>query len=500
MSILQNACSQPVTQSVSHNNMQITVASGYLPPSDHSIQAAADQAELKLKVPDFVRDVCNITAGGHFLSQSEIADKIQQEWESTKIRKEFTGKKHKFIRSDNNKAYNNFMEARNDFFKDKENLARRVQHTINSMERLNVPGNTPLEQSVNLINLLLKQRYGNNEPSESANSDDILQDLLDVNNLNQAKENLETASNMSDEEQDMLSQVADLKNKPEPQEGQEPQNGQGGKAISAGTETKFTAKGKRILKNAMHLADAQLAEILKISRKMKAFSKLRTSKVQEFTPDVDGSQVRNRTMQNYGELARIKASQYAQKSATPNLFNYRAVTNQYTIRERGRFLEKKQLLYVLVDCSGSMCEDGYTRINMAAGILVNRLMAVAKGDATVYWRFFDTVVHDVTFVDTKAKAQESISKIIEAGQYDGGGTNFDVAISSAVEHIESLKETMQFAKPEIFMVTDGSCSCKLKRDDLKGIKLHAGIVADENPAQLKALVGATGGAYINFYD
>jgi len=92
MSILQNACSQPVTQSVSHNNMQITVASGYLPPSDHSIQAAADQAELKLKVPDFVRDVCNITAGGHFLSQSEIADKIQQEWESTKIRKEFTGK------------------------------------------------------------------------------------------------------------------------------------------------------------------------------------------------------------------------------------------------------------------------------------------------------------------------------------------------------------------------------------------------------------------------
>jgi hypothetical protein len=57
---------------------------------------------------------------------------------------------------------------------------------------------------------------------------------------------------------------------------------------------------------------------------------------------------------------------------------------------------------------------------------------------------------------------------------------------------------MQFAKPEIFMVTDGGCHCSLKRDDLKGVKLHAGIVADENPAQLKALVGATGGAYIEF--
>jgi uncharacterized protein with von Willebrand factor type A (vWA) domain len=136
---------------------------------------------------------------------------------------------------------------------------------------------------------------------------------------------------------------------------------------------------------------------------------------------------------------------------------------------------------------------------MAAGILVNRLMAVAKGDANVYWRFFDTSVYDVTFVDDKAKAQSSISKILQTEQYDGGGTNFDVAIKSAVEHIESLKDTMQFAKPEIFMVTDGGCSCNLKRDDLKGIKLHAGIVADERPQQLQALVGATGGAYINFY-
>jgi uncharacterized protein with von Willebrand factor type A (vWA) domain len=169
------------------------------------------------------------------------------------------------------------------------------------------------------------------------------------------------------------------------------------------------------------------------------------------------------------------------------------------IRERGRFFERKQLLYVLVDCSGSMVEEGGRRINMAAGILVNRLMAVAKGDATVYWRFFDTQAHEVTFVDDKSKAQESIAKILETEQYGGGGTNFDAAISSATEHIESLKETMKFAKPEIFMVTDGGCRCSIKREQLKGIKLHAGIVADEHSQQLQKLVGETGGAYINFY-
>ena len=462
------------------------------------IQAAADKAELKLKVPSFVRDVCNIAAGGSFIPQEELGARIQQEWESTNIRKDFSGSKFKVIRGDNNRTYNTLGEARDSFFREKESLARRTHAAINSMDRLDVPGATPLEQSLNLINLLLKQRYGNDAPEAGARDSDVLQDLLEPSNLKQAKMNLDSAKNLSSEEQDLLSQVADLKNKPEQKSSESPNGGFGGAGFGDGTVTDFTAKGKRILSNAMHLADSSLAEILKISRKMKAFSKLKTGKVQEFTPDSEGNQVRNRSMQNYGELAKIKSTQYAQKVTMPNLFNYRSVTNQYMIRERGRYLDKKQLLYVLVDCSGSMQEDDGARINMAAGILVNRLMAVAKGDANLYWRFFDTVVYDSTFVDDKDKAKESMSKILQSDTYNGGGTNFDVAIRSAVEHIESLKETLEYAKPEIFIVTDGSCSCRVSRAELKGIKLHAGIVAHENPAQLKELVGVSGGAYINF--
>ena len=476
--------------------MQITVAPGYLPPSDQTIQAAASQADLKLKVPDFVRDVCNISAGGSFISQEEINSRIQDEWDSTKVRKEFTGKKYKFIRDDNNRAYDNYMDAQRAFFNDKERLARKVQETINSMESMDVPGNTPLEQSVNLINLLLKQRYGSSDAS-GKNSDDVLDDLLERDNVKQAKQNIQDASNLSQAEEDLLDQIAELKNK-NSEESKEAGTGFGGKGIADCSLTGPTAKSKRVLRNAMFLADNQLAEVLRISRKMKAFSKLKTAKIQEFTPDAEGNQVRNRVMNNYGELARIKSEQYAQKVTMPKIFNYRTVTNQYMIRERGKFLEKKQLLYVLVDCSGSMTEDGHSRINMAAGILVNRLMAVAKGDATVYWRFFDTVAHECTFVDNKEKAQQSISKILEQENYDGGGTNFDVALNTAVEHIESLKESVKFAKPEIFMVTDGGCSCHLKRDDLKGIKLHAGIVASEYPRDLHNLVSATGGAFINF--
>lgn len=482
--------------------MQITVAPGYLPPSDIAIKTVADQAGIKLKVPDFVRDVCNISAGGNFIPQEEINSRIEAEWSRTIIRREFTGKKTRFIRGDNNKSYNNFLDARKSFFQEKEKLAQRVRSAIDSMQNMDVPGGSPLEQSVNLIDLLLKQRFGTKPEPEtgapnSACDDDVLSELLDVENMQRAKENLQTAQNMSADEQDLLDQIAELKEKKENRTN-DSTSGQGGKGVGDGTLKGFTAKGKTILRNAMHLADGQMAEILKVSRKMKAFSKLRTSKIQEFTPDVEGNQVRNRVMSHYGELPRIKSAQYADKAVTPHLFNYRSVTNQYMIRERGRFLEKKQLLYVLVDCSGSMQDDGYQRINKAAGILVNRLMAVAKGDATVYWRFFDTMAHEVTFVDDKAKAQDSIAKIIDSGAYSGGGTNFDVALNSAVEHIESLKGTVNFAKPEIFMVTDGGCRCSLKREDLKGIKLHAGIVSNEHSGELQRLVGATGGAYIDF--
>jgi uncharacterized protein with von Willebrand factor type A (vWA) domain len=476
--------------------MQITVAPGYLPPSDHAIQVAASQAELKLEVPDFVRDVCNIYAGGNFISQEEINIRIQNEWDSTRVRKEFIGNKYKFIRGDNNSSYDNYMAAHRAFFNDKENMARKVQETINSMESMDVPGNTPLEQSVNLINLLLKQRYGSADAS-GMNSDDVMNELLKRNNVNKAKQNIQDASNLSQLEEDLLEQIAELKNKNN-YETTRNRSGFGGKGISDCSLTGPTAKGKRVIRNAMHLADAQLAEVIRISRKMKSFSKLKTSKIQEFTPDVEGNQVRNRAMKNYGEFARIKSEQYTQKVTIPKIFNYRAATNQYMIRERGIFHEKKQLLYVLVDCSGSMAEGGGSRINMAAGILVNRLMAVAKGDATVYWRFFDTTAHACTFVDSKEKAQKSISKIIEHENYDGGGTNFDAALCSAVEHIESLRESVKFSKPEIFMVTDGGCSCSVKLKDLKGIKLHAGVVSSEYSNDLFNLVSASGGAYIDF--
>jgi uncharacterized protein with von Willebrand factor type A (vWA) domain len=151
---------------------------------------------------------------------------------------------------------------------------------------------------------------------------------------------------------------------------------------------------------------------IKISRKLKSVSKLRVSKLTKFEPDVQADEVRNRMMRSYSELGKIKSSQFSSMISAPGVFKYRAATNQYMIRERGKYTEKKQLLYILIDCSGSMVEDEGTRISLAAGVLINRLMALADGDATLYWRFFDTKSYDVTYVDNKEDAYASISTVL----------------------------------------------------------------------------------------
>lgn len=494
--------------------MQTTVAAGYLPPTDLYIQSAADNASLKLKAPEFIRDVCNINAGGKFLTSEEINKKIMRELELKPITRG-SNKNKPFSRTDRDLAYETYQAAETAFIKSHEDLAQKMRNAIEMLPAMDVPGGSPMEKAINLLKILAAQT-GEEEAGEGKHENEFLRELLSQSNLAKAKKNIKEAQNLSAKERDLLKQLADLKkqsenksNKAPPPpgsagsdnpgdaEGSNKNGGTKGKGIADGTVTGKTDKGQQQLDSILQLTDKQLGMILRVSRKLKAFSKLRTSKISKFEPDAEGEEVRNRSMKSFDEISKLKGHQFGQKTIMPKLFNYRTVTNQYAIRERGKFVEKKQLLYVLVDCSGSMQEDDNQRINKAAGILVNRLMAVADGDAELFWRFFDTRSHEFHHVTNKEEAHASIMQVMNEGYYNGGGTNFTVAISDAVSHIESIKDTMQLAKPEIFMVTDGSCSCKLKAKDLKGIKLHAAIVARNGSDDLPKLVEDTGGLYID---
>ena len=474
--------------------MQTTVALGYLPPSNQAIKEMADKVNLKAQAPDFIRDLCIIKAGGRYMTPEELDNQIKQSLLDDQPIIMTGDKKYPFRTSHDGKNHKNYASAYSSFLNESYALVQQVKNAIEAFPAT-LLGDSPLEHAVNLVQALANGAGVGNSP---LSENELIPHILKPNHIQQLKNTINEAKNLTKSESDLLKTLSELKNKPESQQ-DENSDGAYGKMIADGTQTGPSAKKKALIENIKVLSDNRMKEILKVSRRMRSFSKLKVNKIQHFVPDAEGSEVRDRPMKNYGELGKIKPTQFTQMISMPHMFNYRAATNQYVVRERGKHVEKKQLLYVLVDCSGSMKEDDGSRINMAAGILINRLMAVAKGDAQVYWRFFDTVTYPAEYCETKSQANESIYKILNTEQYEGGGTNFDVAISSAIEHIKELRTANEsLIKPEIFMVTDGDCECDFKKEGMDGIKLHAGIVSSGGSTSLKNLVGATGGAYIDF--
>lgn len=480
--------------------MQTTISRGYLPPSDVTIQTAAKSAAIKTKASSFVIDVCNLNADGRFMNVDELHTAIEKDLEEKFPIVRSSDKSRPFKRSDNNNTYQRFSEARESFVKDNMELAQKVRHTLSSIPDTAVDGASPMERAINLIKLLEAQQ-GNSSSDENESELSQLNNLLSRENVSKAAKALSDAQDLSEKEKSLLKDLNDIKNKSNGKsknnkEGKIKSDGSKG-GMSDGTVTTPTGTKGKLVDSAVHLSDRQLAAIISVSRKLKAISKLNTHKVTEFAPDKAGQEVRNKSMTNLDDIARLKGTALAQMVVNKPLFNYRAVTNQFVIRERGNFKERKQLLYVLVDCSGSMRDDGFNRINMAAGVLVNRLMAVASGDAKLFWRFFDTCVHKETFVEDKHQAFDSIEYILKGDNYNGGGTNFDEAIRTSVSHIESISESLDIVKPEIFMVTDGDCACRLSLKDLKGIKLHTAFVASSGGGQqLKKLSTDSGGVVL----
>ena len=170
---------------------------------------------------------------------------------------------------------------------------------------------------------------------------------------------------------------------------------------------------------------------LEVSRNLDYYSKMQVRRSVKFQPDPEGDAVRTRPIQNLDELGRIHAAEYA----LPKAYRlYRAVAKISPVRERGKRVEKQQLLYLLIDASGSMEGE---RMHRAGGVLMNRLKAVVSGDAQVYVRFFDSFLHEEHFSDSPESAK-SLIRLFEAENFSGGGTNIVGALRNTQERIETL--------------------------------------------------------------
>jgi len=436
----------------------------YLAPSAEEMQEVAKKVGLKSFSRDFVADLANLAAGGAIQAPSKYRKIIRKKVEERGIKTSSDGEYEMPKGADYTWEKSQYKAL--DAHTAKEmSYHQNVCDFLESVDISRFPGETPLTQTMSMLKMLSLQKGGASEGG--SNGGEILPIFQedDDNPPGSIKKKLydqmETVASLTEEELDMLD--------PEREE-----------VLSVLSK----------LKIAEELATPNKALMLKVSRKLDQFSKMKSRKTKIEKPNSDGNEMRTRGIEHLGELPQINKPEWATYRKSKKLFMYKAVTGQTPLRERITKEERKQAIFILVDGSGSMSG---TKHYKASGVIMNRLKAVIEGNAEVFVSVFDTEMGEVNKATSKEEAKELIKKFTN-GNFDGGGTDIAEAVKSAHQYMEDkVKEGAMLCRPEIVVLTDEDSSADgVKKSDIKGSVVH-GFAMETNNPNLVALAASTGG-------
>ncbi len=223
--------------------------------------------------------------------------------------------------------------------------------------------------------------------------------------------------------------------------------------------------------------------MLEISRVCMKFTKLQCRRQRKLVPDPAGAERRTRPIEAVGELPRLVANAWAVSEVDEDLFWTKVVRGELEVREKVTRQEKKQVVFILLDGSGSMKGKRHWK---ASGVIMHFLKAAAKGDCVVWLSVFDTRLSKVEKAETPEQAKALIKKFL-TGNYLGGGT--DIGGSTKAAHAFLEKEIASGAalwRPEVVVLTDEDTSFSgCKPADVRGTTVHSFAMEVANPGLVK---------------
>ena len=433
----------------------------YILPSRVEMQEVATQVGVKRFAPDLVEDIANLAAGGKINPPSTYRRQVEK-WEEEHLPSPDSN--GCWWLSQGSTTSNRFEAVANNTEK-KMRYHQNVSDFLGSLDIDGLPGATPVEKAMSLLKLLATQKGGENAGGDGQESLPIFSDNENPEataaKLNEA---VDTAGSLTEDEKKLL----------------------GEETVSA---SDVVEKGEDP-KQARKLAEDMLSgkeKMIEISRHLDQLSRMQVRRSKKVEPDPEGDDVRFRPMKHLGEIGRIPQSEWA----LPRPFRmYRHITGQTLVRERCTRIERKQLLYLIIDCSGSMGSG--QRIYKAGGILMNRLKAVIAGDAELYVRLFDNGLKQEHHVATPEEAREVMKHFTESN-YSGGSTDIPGCAKAAQTRIEEIIAEGAHYRPELVVITDGDDDTSgMSIKDFPGTKLHAFVVECRNQ-NLTKLAERTGG-------
>lgn len=444
------------------STLRTTPPPTYISPSQEEMKAAAQQAGVRRFAPQLVEDIANLAAGGSIKPPSTYRPTVDRWAEDNLPAADSDGE---WSLSKGGYTKNRF-EAIRDRAEGRMRYHQNVCDFLNTLDVDGLPGATPVDKAMSLLKLLATQQGGENTGGDG--QAEVLPIFQDNDNpegvaakLNEA---VDTVDSLDEDEKALIDDEATSES-----DGSE----DGDDPTQARKLAEDMLKGK--------------GKMIEIARHLDQLSRMQVRRQRKVEPDLEGEEVRFRPMKHLGEIGRIPQAEWA----LPRPYRmYRHITGQTPVRERCTRIERKQLLYIIIDCSGSMGSG--QRIYKAGGILMNRLKAVIEGEAELYVRLFDSDLKQEHHAATPQEARE-VMKYFTERNFSGGSTDIPGCAKAAQKRIDEIIAEGAHYRPELVVITDGDDdTTSLSAHDFPGTKLHAFVVECRNQ-HLTKLAERTGG-------
>lgn len=441
----------------------------YLLPTGEEMRAAADAVGLRSFSRDLVADLINLAAGGEINPPSSYRGRVLDEVEEKLPAPDSDGE----WKLSSGRWTKDRQEAVNDSLNRAMAYHQAVADFLETVDLSKFPGQTPLQQAMSMLKLLSQQEGG----SGGGENGERLPIFIDNDNPEKTAEQLsdimDEVDSLSKDEQELLDPDG---------------NWQNGRQENGSNESL----------NRLKVAEDLMAgkqEILDISRNLDKLSKMQVHRQKKVEADPDGAEIQTRPLKGLSELARVSKTAWATRQQSGTYFLYQAVSGQLQVRERVTRQDRKQVIFILVDGSGSM-RSGH-RHYKASGVVMNRIKAVIAGDAEVYLAVFDDRMYDPYHAATPEEAKVLMKKFM-GKNFSGGCTDIAAAIKAAYDFIqEEMKNRDDIYRPEIVVLTDDDSSVsRLKKSDIPGAKVH-GFAMETRNRSLVDFCKSTGGIGID---
>lgn len=197
---------------------------------------------------------------------------------------------------------------------------------------------------------------------------------------------------------------------------------------------------------------------------------------------------------NSSDIERVNMETHAQITKTNKqamalpTFDDKFIKKELVVKEKVVPETKKQILYMLLDDSGSMCCE--VKQTYVRAVLLNRLESVVKGNAELKFCLYENRRYMHYDIKNKADAQK-LFRTISVRRPGGGGTNIGAVLQQTIDEIHNLPDHVD---PEIMIVCDGDDLVYHDDVDPKGVRMSAILLGRSNPG-IEILTEKTGGFY-----